>query len=116
MPTGEATSITEALPRDLLRKILKGLSNSYRFVAPVCRKFRDHVDDRAVVAAKRKYTTYHYSISSEAALQIYLDEAEYYLTRKCQGLLMRHNILPEPKRHILSEPKRHILLKRKRGG
>mmetsp|Transcript_24668 Transcript_24668/g.49079 ORF Transcript_24668/g.49079 Transcript_24668/m.49079 type:complete len:122 (-) Transcript_24668:12-377(-) len=68
--------IVEALPRDILRSVLKKLPSSHRFVAPVCREFRDLYG--AVVGKKRTNKTYKYSISSQSALELYLNETKYY--------------------------------------
>eukprot|EP00588_Corethron_pennatum_P034017 CAMPEP_0194346626 /NCGR_PEP_ID=MMETSP0171-20130528/105531_1 /TAXON_ID=218684 /ORGANISM="Corethron pennatum, Strain L29A3" /LENGTH=398 /DNA_ID=CAMNT_0039113773 /DNA_START=106 /DNA_END=1299 /DNA_ORIENTATION=- len=65
--------IMEVLPPELLKDIFGMLPASYRFVAPVCRRFRDvYVESR-----KNPYRTCVYSIVSEAALQLILDEEGY---------------------------------------
>eukprot|EP00588_Corethron_pennatum_P024192 CAMPEP_0194338298 /NCGR_PEP_ID=MMETSP0171-20130528/79141_1 /TAXON_ID=218684 /ORGANISM="Corethron pennatum, Strain L29A3" /LENGTH=205 /DNA_ID=CAMNT_0039102379 /DNA_START=68 /DNA_END=685 /DNA_ORIENTATION=+ len=68
------------LPDDLLKMVLKMLPASNRFIAPVCRQFRDLYG--AAVGDKTKNDSCRYSISSEAALRLYLDEGEYNISRK----------------------------------
>jgi len=73
-------SITRALPEDIIKKVFKKLPSSYRFIAPVCREFRDLYGD-TVGREKRKNKTYKYSICSENALEVYLDEAKLHFGR-----------------------------------
>mmetsp|Transcript_23080 Transcript_23080/g.46068 ORF Transcript_23080/g.46068 Transcript_23080/m.46068 type:complete len:293 (+) Transcript_23080:147-1025(+) len=65
--------LTEAFPAELLRAILGMLPASHRFVAPVSHWFR-RLYWAAVVEKSRQSPnrTYVYSLSSEAALQLYM--------------------------------------------
>jgi len=73
--------IVKEFPEDLLRKVLGTLPASHRFVAPVCRTFRDIYG--TVCAGKKKETnaTHRCSVSSDAALRLYLDEGDYFCGR-----------------------------------
>jgi len=73
--------INTVLPPDPLKIIFRALPASYRFVAPVCRRFRNLYGE--TIKEKKKHNTYKYSIASEAALQLYLEEQDYkYKTRE----------------------------------
>jgi len=81
--------IAEVLPPELLKEIFGMLPVSYRFVAPVCRRFRDvYMKSRKspysmfqnasyVESRKSPYRTFVYSIVSEGAFELYLDERGY---------------------------------------
>jgi len=64
--------IITALPPDPLKMIFRALPASNRFVAPVCRRFRDLYGE--ATKENNKHDTYKYSIASEAALEAYLKE------------------------------------------
>jgi len=67
--------IIGALPPDLLKMTFRALPASNRFVSPVCRHFRD-LYGAAVKDKEKTNRTYEYSIATEAALELYLEEAE----------------------------------------
>jgi len=69
-------SIIRVLPTDVLKKIFKKCPTSHRFIAPVCRQFRDLYGN--VKSDKQQNSTSKYSINSFLALELYLDEARYY--------------------------------------
>lgn len=64
--------LVDEFPEELLRKTLGMLPKSHLFVAPVNRKFRDLYRE-ATADEKKKHATCMYSISSEAALEQYLE-------------------------------------------
>mmetsp|Transcript_18564 Transcript_18564/g.36984 ORF Transcript_18564/g.36984 Transcript_18564/m.36984 type:complete len:233 (-) Transcript_18564:40-738(-) len=69
----DSSLINKTLPDVLLREIFMSLPVSNRFVAPVCRRFRDL---HAVVHGDKKNRTYEYSIHSDAALDMRLREEQ----------------------------------------
>merc|ERR1719469_209761 len=76
--------INTVLPPDPLKMIFRALPASNLFIAPVCRRFRDLYRD-ATREKKVKHATFKFSIVSEAALRMYLEEQDYdyeYYTRK----------------------------------
>jgi len=71
--------LRDDFPEDLLRVVLNMLPNSHRFVSPVNRKFRDTyalvvAQDHGKKNEKKKDATCKYVISSEAALELLLNE------------------------------------------
>lgn len=64
--------IADALPEDILIATFEMLPASHRFISPVCRQFRDLLED--TTEKKKKNRTYKYSIVTEGALQQYLEE------------------------------------------
>jgi len=75
--------ITKALNEDLLKKILKKLPASHRFISPVSREFRDLYG--GIISEKRKNKTHTYCIYSESALEVYLNEAKYCRFREMEA-------------------------------
>eukprot|EP00588_Corethron_pennatum_P032747 CAMPEP_0194349390 /NCGR_PEP_ID=MMETSP0171-20130528/107064_1 /TAXON_ID=218684 /ORGANISM="Corethron pennatum, Strain L29A3" /LENGTH=266 /DNA_ID=CAMNT_0039116835 /DNA_START=101 /DNA_END=897 /DNA_ORIENTATION=- len=74
--------INTVLPPDPLRMIFRALPASHCFIAPVCRRFRDLYGDATKEKKKKKHETYEdptykYSIVSEAALQLYVEEVRH---------------------------------------
>jgi len=68
-----ANYIVRVLPSDVLKMVFETLPASNRFISPVCRHFRDlHAD---AVGKQKNNKTYKYSISSEDALELVLNEA-----------------------------------------
>jgi len=72
-PEVPADLITEALPPDILKMTFKMLPVSNRFLSPVCRRFRDLCGD--IHQGKKRNKTCKYSITTEDALKLYLEEA-----------------------------------------
>jgi len=64
--------ILEALPEVLLRMTFEMLPASHLFIAPVCQKFCDVYG--AAIDTKKTNKTYIFSLATEAALTLYLDE------------------------------------------
>jgi len=76
-PPQVPTTYIEALPDDILRKSLGMLPASHRFVAPVSIRFRNLYG--AAVEKNRQNHTHKYSLSSEDALDVVLQEENSYL-------------------------------------
>jgi len=75
--------ITKALPDDILKNVFTKLPSSHRFISPVSRTFRNLYELSTKEEFKNK--THTYSISSEPALDIYLDEAKYCRFREMEA-------------------------------
>mmetsp|Transcript_19152 Transcript_19152/g.38107 ORF Transcript_19152/g.38107 Transcript_19152/m.38107 type:complete len:266 (+) Transcript_19152:138-935(+) len=69
-----ANNYIDAVPDEVLSKLFGMLPSSYRFVATVSRRFRDL--HGAAVENKRQNKTYKYSIESEGALEMLLEEQQ----------------------------------------
>jgi len=82
VPQVSPNLINTVLPPDPLKMIFRALPASYRFVAPVCRRFRNLFGE--TIKEKKKHNTYKYSIASEAALQLYLETKVGGYARECE--------------------------------
>jgi len=63
-----------ALPGDILQMIFGMLPASNRFIAPVCRQFRDQYE--AAIGEEKSHRTDTYAIGTEHALELFFEEEE----------------------------------------